>query len=155
MEYTPGCILTGKLHTMKNFIHSCACILCVSLCNLTVAQSVFPAETRSLNDTTFAAAPLVCQLTGPEMQVRKAALQQVIFSKVTAFDEVETGFVFHFADQDDFLLHLIDYMLAEQACCPFFQFDLSIQANHGGIVWQVSGPPAAKEMLKSLIGGGE
>lgn len=140
---------------MKNFIRFCTCILCASLCPLASAQSVSITKSSAPNDTTFAAAPLVCQLTGPELQARKADLQQVVFSKVTAVDEVETGFVFRFADQGDFLRLLVDYMIAEQACCPFFQFDLSIQPNHGGIAWQISGPPAAKEMLRDFIKEGE
>ncbi|MCG8321734.1 MAG: hypothetical protein MI921_19695 [Cytophagales bacterium] len=50
----------------------------------------------------------------------------------------------------DFIEKLADDMLAEKKCCPFLQFDLSIQANNTG-VWKISGSPRAKEMIKSMV----
>ncbi|MDN5214874.1 hypothetical protein QQ020_22530 [Fulvivirgaceae bacterium BMA12] len=93
----------------------------------------------------------VCQLTGPELAKRKAKLQEEVFSQVKQITEVENGYVFHFADDDDFLLKLMDYMLAEKKCCAFFQFDLSVKAHGGGIDWKISGPAEAKEMLRLLV----
>ena len=119
--------------------------------NIACSQNKDINENRMIMDSTSASGLFVCKLTGPELQKRKAALQQEIFSQVKELKEVENGYIFHFMDEGDFIEKLVDYMLAEKKCCPFFQFDLSILANNAGIAWKITGPPEAKEMIKSLV----
>ena len=95
--------------------------------------------------------PFACQLSEPELIKRKAELQKEIFSKVKNIEEVSEGYVFHFEDKEDFLLKLVDYILAEKKCCPFFNQELSIKANQGGISWKISGTSEVKEMLKIIL----
>lgn len=104
-----------------------------------------------IKGSTLASGSLVCQLTGPELQKRKSALQKEVFAHVKEIEEVDDGYVFHFADDDDFLLKLADYIMAEKKCCPFFKFDLSIQAYKAGIAWKVSGNSEVKAMVKMFV----
>ncbi len=93
----------------------------------------------------------VCKLTGPELQKRKAALRKEVFSKVRKFEEVEDGFHFCFADREGILERLADYILAERKCCPFFQFELTIKPDKGGVELKLCGPKGAKSMIRELM----
>ena len=106
-------------------------------------------------DSNFSQSTLVCRLTGPELAERKAALQKEVFSKVQRVEEVSDGYLFHFPDDNDLLFKIMDYMLAEKQCCPFFNYDLGIKANGAGATLKVSGTPEAKETLKALLGKAE
>ena len=94
---------------------------------------------------------LACKLTGPEFQKRIKELQERVFSSAKSYEKLEEGYLFHFDDEGDFLITLIDYMLAEQVCCPFFDFDLKIRSNNGGISWKISGPPDAKKLIEMIL----
>ncbi|MDW3649359.1 MAG: hypothetical protein R8P61_19985 [Bacteroidia bacterium] len=94
---------------------------------------------------------LVCKLNGPELIQRKQALQKEVFSQMISYEELDKGFLFRFDFEENFLLKLTDYMLAEKKCCPFFQYELKIRAHAEGLELRVSGEGKAKEMLRSLM----
>ena len=129
--------------------------LSVSVTFLLLNTSCNPDSTtvgdQNLITSTDTSGLLVCKLVGPEFQKRKTELQAEIFSKVESVNEVPDGFIFHFKDEGDFLQKLADLMLAEQKCCPFFQFDLSVKSYNQGIDWKISGTPEVKEMLRSMV----
>lgn len=103
-------------------------------------------------NSTFSSNILVCRLTGPELTKRKIKLQKEVFARVQQVEEVNEGYIFHFPDDDKLLLRIMDYMLTEKQCCPFFRYDLGIKANGEGVILKVSGTPEAKETLKALMG---
>ncbi|MEM8891121.1 MAG: hypothetical protein AAGD28_24295 [Bacteroidota bacterium] len=95
---------------------------------------------------------MVCKLNGPELIKRKQALQKEVFSQMDSYEELEKGFLFRFTFEENFLIKLTDYMLAEKKCCPFFQYELKIQPHAEGIELAVSGEGEAKEMVRELLG---
>lgn len=108
-------------------------------------------ENQESVDTTLSSGALVCLLTGADLIERKSALQKEVFSYIRSADEMDSGYVFHFEDNDELLLKLMDYILAEKKCCPFFRQEVIIKPNEGGISWTVSGPDGAKQMLEMLL----
>jgi len=94
---------------------------------------------------------LVCKLIGAELAEKKELLKTEIFSQVKGIDEVDNGYILKFEDKDDILLKLMDYLMIEKECCPFFIFDLNILPNSKGISLKISGQDGAKEMLKPLV----
>ncbi len=92
-----------------------------------------------------------CLLSNSELAERKNKLLQEVFSKVKKVEEVDDGFLFHFDDDENLLSSLFYYIMAEKACCPFFQQDISIGADHSGITWKISGKNGVKEMLKEMF----
>ena len=79
------------------------CLIYLLITNIACCQS------KNINDNQVVMNPksksglLVCKLSGPELQKRKAALQQEIFSQVKGLKEVENGYIFHFMDEGDFI----------------------------------------------------
>lgn len=123
-------------------------MLCLFLANQAVSQKIEYNQNLTPMDSSYTNSGLVCKLTGPELAQRLEQLKLEIFAEVKQTEEVENGFVFHFADDNDFVLKLIDYILTERSCCPFFKFDLTFQPNRGGIALKISGPIEAKEMVQ-------
>ena len=128
-------------------------ILNFSLAFLWLSLSVVSAQSNDSppNSNTMESQLLVCKLNGPELVKRKQALQQEVFAQMISYEELEKGFLFRFNFEENFLIKLTDYMLAEKKCCPFFQYELKIKAHTAGIELAVSGKGEAKEMVRSLI----
>ena len=136
---------------MAAFTKLFTCMFFLVISSQLRAQEIIPNQQLSKMKSELSDSDLVCQLTGPELIKRKNALQQEVFHKVRKISEQKEGFTFYFDDEDEFLLKLTDYMLAEKKCCPFFSFKLSIGANNAGIALTVTGPPEAKELLKEMV----
>jgi len=136
---------------MKDLTRIWICISCLLFVHVLQGQNVQDPDNQSSAMESETSNVWACKLQGPELMKRKAALEKEVFALVKEIEEKPDGYLFHFEDTDDFLLTLVDYMLAEQKCCPFFQFDLMIKANHGGIGLKVSGPPEVKEMVKMMV----
>lgn len=123
--------------------------LCLALCfgaSINYAQNTTAMEKELTNKE-----GLACKLTGPELLKRKSMLQKEIFAQVLKSEEKDDGYTFYFKDDEDFLLTMMDYVLAEKKCCPFLTYQLSIQPNGEGISLSVSGPPPAKDMIRMLV----
>ncbi len=103
-------------------------------------------KSSDLNTTTA----LVCLLSGKEFIERKELLQKEIFSQLKNTEEIEDGFILYFSFDEEFILKLMDYIISEIKCCPFFTFDTKLHANTD-IRLIVTGPQQAKEMLRVVL----
>lgn len=102
-------------------------------------------------DTLPPSTGLVCMLIGEEKEIRKEALKNEIFSQVKNIEALEFGYKFKFDDNPKFLIKLMDYILLEQACCPFLKYDFSILPFKHGIILKVTGEDEAKQIIKILV----
>ena len=110
-------------------------IMFLSLMNHTNAQSPSSPSSDLSSESVFASQPLVCTLSEPELRKRKGDLQTEIFSQIEQVEELDSGYSLYFPDEKGFALKLIDYVLAERTCCPFFQFDLHLGPINRGFNW--------------------
>lgn len=117
----------------------------------TAAQDSIPTKNEDTMNMNSTVSGFSCLLTSSELVERKHELQQEVFSEVKKVEEVNDGFLFHFNDDEKLLSNLFYYILAEKACCPFFQQDISIGSDHSGITWKVSGKTGVKEVLQEML----
>jgi len=82
---------------------------------------------------------------------RKEKLKSEIFSKTIKVEEVKFGYIFHFKDEPTLLTKLTEFIISEQKCCKFFQYDLSIKSSNKGIALKISGPVLAKIMMEEML----
>ena len=104
--------------------------------------------------TNFENEPLLCTLTGPELAKRKTELKKEVFSKIKKAEAIETGYIFSFEFDENFLLKMTDYVITETNCCPFFTFETTFHAKND-VLLKITGPPEAKQMLSSFLDEGE
>ena len=91
-----------------------------------------------------------CSLTGAEFTDRVEKLKQEIFSKLKSREETADGYIYYFEDEGNMAESILEMMVLEKQCCPFFKFDLSILPFRQGIALQLSGSPAVKDFLQDF-----
>jgi hypothetical protein len=110
----------------------------------------------TIKPTKFDNDNLVCMLAPAELAERKEKLQSEIFTKVKTTEEIELGYAFTFEYDEQFIMKMIDYVLAENSCCRFLQFDISLKAKNDVALKITGTSQQAKEMIKiALIHGFE
>jgi hypothetical protein len=96
-------------------------------------------------------APIACLLTGAELAKRGDEVGD-LFKAVEQVRELADGYAFRFSGSDAAATGLLEFILAERRCCPFFIFELVFEPNPGSIWVQLRGSTAIKEFVASAWG---
>lgn len=94
---------------------------------------------------------LVCSLLPEEMTLRIEQLKSEVFSQTKEIKELEDGYTFYFEDDEQLLTDIFDFVELEKKCCPFFQFDVSVQPFQNGFAVRVGGSKLIKEFVGSYL----
>ena len=68
--------------------------------------------------------------------------------------KLSPGLRFSFAPSSAFLRAAIRTIDAERHCCPFLEFQLTVEPGNGPIWLTMSGPAGTREFLAALLDGG-
>lgn len=95
--------------------------------------------------------PLACTLSDADLQVRSREVAD-LFAQATAVEELADGYAFAFPASDDWAHQLLDFVVFERACCPFYTFGLRFPSPHEAMWLDVRGERAeVKEMLRAGV----
>lgn len=94
--------------------------------------------------------PVACTLTGAELRARGREVAD-LFGHATQVRELRDGFALAFPGGDDMTRALLDFIIAERACCPFYSFSLRSPSPHRMNWLQVRGRAEAKELLRAAL----
>lgn len=98
------------------------------------------------------AAPIACSLTPDQLRDRKASLLPGLLDRATQVTPTDDGYRLAFAAGDRDVVSAIAACIdAERHCCPFLQFTLTVPADTGPIVLEVTGPAGTRQFLDALI----
>ena len=111
-------------------------------------ESVPPLTPITLTAKSTTAAPIACTLSAPEMPTRLAEWQAAL-APVVARDPIDGGLRLVYPSGAS-LAALADLVAAEQKCCAFFRFAITIDAR--GTALEVTAPPEAIDLVHSLFG---
>jgi hypothetical protein len=94
--------------------------------------------------------PIACDLSVFTPAEREEHLERTrrVFSSLVRLGEETDGFTFTFPASPELEEEMLLWSRSEQRCCPFFRFDVRHEADVHLVV-RVSGPGAAKEILRS------
>lgn len=92
---------------------------------------------------------VVCKLTTPELQKRKATVIAELKSLVLSRKELANGYSYKFEATDEILDKLNLFIKTERLCCDFFTFQLTVEESN--VVFDITGPEGAKEFLKEEV----
>ena len=115
-------------------------------------------EGRLVKDKTQnskSALPIACSLSEPGLAERRVVLSRDVFGGVLETGELEDGYEFAFPGDAGWATRLVELIVAERACCPFFAFELHFEPGGGRILLRVRGPEGAKEFVEAELGGPE
>lgn len=90
---------------------------------------------------------LVCSLTSPELQNRKATVLSELRKKVLVKKEEANGYSFKFSGSDSTINQLTDFIKSERQCCAFLTFNLQIEDAQSNVWVTISGPEGTKNFI--------
>ena len=94
--------------------------------------------------------PLVCLLAGREAQEQRLADFRALFVHLERTVPRPGSFTWHFrAETAEVEAQVRAIAANEQACCPFFRF--SIHREGASVLWQVSAPQRAHEVMAAFM----
>jgi hypothetical protein len=95
--------------------------------------------------------PIACTLSGAELAERGDEVGD-LFKAVEQVRELADGYAFRFSGSDASASSLLEFVLAERRCCPFFTFELVFEPNSGPIWVHLRGSSAIKEYVAAAWG---
>lgn len=96
-------------------------------------------------------ASLTCKLTNAEQAAREEKLRATVFSKYEKINETDDALELIYADGKQYAPILLDFIITERECCPFFTFNMKFEPNSNKVSLIIGGSPKMKEMLKKLL----
>ena len=93
---------------------------------------------------------LSCNLVGGEQDRRKEAVSGLLNTS-RLVGELEDGYQFVFPGEAGWAMRLVEFVVAERSCCPFFRFELVFQPGGGEILLRVRGPEGTKQFISEAF----
>jgi hypothetical protein len=87
-----------------------------------------------------------------DQRKHKAELEKVLRSLITGVHELSDGYQFEFPPETHTLQMLSEWIGMERTCCPFFEFDLSLQAEAGPLSMSLRGREGVKQFIRADFG---
>ncbi len=97
--------------------------------------------------TASASLPIACNLSGDELQARSGAVE-ALFASVSQVRELPDGYDFAFPADANTAHTLLDFIMEERACCPFFTFTLNFATPHEAIWLALRGGEGVKDFVR-------
>lgn len=95
--------------------------------------------------------PIACTLTTEERATWRDGIGHTIFQGYSEMRELPDGYALCFPGDARWARTLVDFIVHERACCPFFAFRLVFEPDHGAIWLHLSGGANAKTFAKEMI----
>ncbi len=95
--------------------------------------------------------PIACNLSEPDLARRRRELAENVFDGALGVEELEDGYAFAFPGSAEWTTKLVEMIVAERACCPFFAFELVFEPGGGGILLRVRGPEGVKAFIEDEL----
>jgi hypothetical protein len=90
--------------------------------------------------------PLACSLTGLN-QARRQEEVAALFATAQEARELADGYAFKFPATAVQATRLVDFILTERDCCPFFTFTQQWEAAHDSCWLRLQGPDGVKAFV--------
>jgi hypothetical protein len=91
--------------------------------------------------------PVACTLSAAELRERGEDVVAPLFSRAQRMEETPDGYCFAFPAQAEGVHDLLEFILSERDCCPFFTFELSFPSPHESVWLTLRGGEGVKEFV--------
>lgn len=92
--------------------------------------------------------PLVCRLSETEKDQRRPQVEELFVDQLRAYRETDDGFLFEFEASDANYEGIFEFVDAERKCCPFFQFEITVEPDGGPISLEIGGSDRVKRYVE-------
>ena len=94
--------------------------------------------------------PIACSLAGGE-QERRIEDAGSLLREGRLVGELEDGYEFAFPGDAGWAMRLVELVVAERSCCPFFRFELDFRPGGGEILLRVRGPEGTRQFISEAF----
>jgi hypothetical protein len=91
--------------------------------------------------------PVACTLSAAELHARGEDMVAPLFTRVRDVREEPDGYRFAFPAAAESVRDLLEFVLSERDCCPFFTFELSFPSPHESVWLTLRGGEGVKEFV--------
>jgi hypothetical protein len=91
--------------------------------------------------------PVACTLTAAELRERGEDVVAPLFAHVQRMEETPDGYRFAFPAEAEGVRDLLEFILSERDCCPFFTFELGFPSPHESVWLTLRGGEGVKEFI--------
>jgi hypothetical protein len=98
--------------------------------------------------------PFACNVgaLNKDQRARYSILTKQLIAEKEEVRELSDGYVFRFAGSSEHIKDLAEFITYERLCCPFFDFDLTVERNEGFLWLKLRGREGVKDFIKSEFG---
>jgi hypothetical protein len=95
--------------------------------------------------------PIACTLTPNDLRDRRADLLPALLERADSHEPLADGYRIRFKPGEDVLAAIAQTIEAERHCCRFLRFVVTVEADEGPILLEVTGPRGTREFLEGLV----
>ena len=95
--------------------------------------------------------PIACSLDAASLALRKRGLLSEVRARATTRTAIDAGVRLTFPASSETLELLARTIDAERQCCRFLTFQLTVAADLGDFVLDLTGPSGTREFLGDLL----
>ena len=95
--------------------------------------------------------PIACNLSVRELGERRVEVEAVMRG-ICEVKELRDGYALKFPGNDEWAQTLLQLIVQERACCPFFTFELHFEPQEGPIWLQLRGPEGTTGFIQEMFG---
>jgi len=95
--------------------------------------------------------PIACTLTAKEQRAWQGGMGRTIFEGYDERRELPDGYALRFPGDDAWANALMEFIIHERECCPFFTFGLVFEPNHGAIWLHLTGNEGVRTFVEALM----
>lgn len=102
-------------------------------------------QTITQNETPFA-----CNMLALNAEEKKRVLELLkeLKTKKQEIKELPDGYAFRYPMDNQNIKDVAEFITYERLCCPFFQFDLTVEKENGSIWFALKGREGVKDFIK-------
>ena len=93
--------------------------------------------------------PLACRIQDPAQLRQRQTEVTTLFKGATSTQELTDGYALSFPSEARWATKLLEFILFENECCPFYTFELIFEHQHGPLWLRWRGPEGTKDILKN------
>jgi len=101
---------------------------------------------ESVSDETIFA----CLIQDPEQRRQREEEVAALFQGAEQVQELSDGYAWSFPAERAWASRLLEFILFEKECCPFFSFEMFFGPEHGPLELRLRGPEGVKEMVRNI-----
>ena len=95
--------------------------------------------------------PLACNMDALSHEQRRKhqEVSAELFRRAGAVHDLPNGLAWQFLNDRSTLALITDFIVDEELCCPFLDFNIHIEPDAAGIELSLTGPENTREFLKA------